>query len=165
MSRPVPWLSPLVLLVAAACTGAPQTPEDKRVAECEATREANESLADSGEVEATFKMGQLYDVGCGVPHRPAYAYLNYLYAAERGHAEAAFRVGGFYLGKGSVRRSWERALFWFAVAERNPALSPQDRRYIQTTRASYLNQTLGRGGGDRLKHAEEKAAAWVPRTD
>lgn len=170
MVKVEPWLAALVLLATAGCATIPEptpapTPADRREAECRVIRATNEPLADQGDLEALYQMARLYETGCAVPYRLSYAYLNYKYAAERGHSRSALQLGNFYLGKGSIRRTWDKALFWFAVAEREPGLTSSDRAQIGYSRRIFLNYTLDGNGSERMKRAEEKAAAWTPRTD
>lgn len=63
--------------------------EADRVAHCVVLRDRYEGPAERGDIEASFQMAELYDVGCAMSYRPSYAHLGYKYAAERDPRRAA----------------------------------------------------------------------------
>ena len=87
----------------------------KRGDEAEAVREIM-SLADAGDVEAQFHLGELYQNGRGVPQDDQHAHDWYMRAAEEGHARAQFQLGFLYYNGLGVRKSLPEALMWYRLS-------------------------------------------------
>lgn len=79
-------------------------------------RAALRPMALSGDPEAQFMLGQLYDLGRGVERDPVAAFQWYLSAARIGHAESQFNVAVMLdAGRGAPRDRREAAI-WYARA-------------------------------------------------
>lgn len=87
----------------------------KRGDEAEAVREIV-SLAESGDVEAQFHLGELYQNGRGVPQDDQKAHDWYMKAAEEGHAKAQFQLGFLYYNGLGVKKSLSEALMWYRLS-------------------------------------------------
>ena len=73
-------------------------------------------LAEKGQADAAYELGQLFETGRGVAADPAAAARLYRRAADQGHAAAQFRLGRlFETGQGGVRDP-ETAARWYALA-------------------------------------------------
>jgi TPR repeat protein len=127
--------------------------------------------------------------GYGVPRNPEQAAYWYRQAADRGHAEAQFNLGGLYAGGMGVKRDEEQAARWVsasAIQGYAPALENFGERYAAGTgvdkddKRAYFWLTLaflhGDKTGEKLRGAEaaklspadvvdrERAAQnWKPR--
>ena len=73
-------------------------------------------LADQGDANAQFGLGQLYGNGFGVPMDDALAIKWYTLAMEQGHAEAAYRLGVMYQNGWGVEQSDAEMLRHFQLA-------------------------------------------------
>ena len=75
-------------------------------------------LAEQGDADAQFNLGQMYDDGQGVPQDAPRAALWYLRAAEQGHARAQHSLSVLYrLGRG-VPKDDAEAVRWLHKMER-----------------------------------------------
>ncbi|MCX6975385.1 MAG: tetratricopeptide repeat protein [Verrucomicrobia bacterium] len=79
--------------------------------------------AEAGDVGAQYEMGQIYDQGLKVQMNEELAFKWYLKAAQQGHMEAQFTVGGFFFyGRGGQVRDQSLAVEWYkAAAQRDHA--------------------------------------------
>lgn len=83
--------------------------------------------AETGDIEAQFKLGTAYDFGEGVRKNGKEAEKWYLLAAESGHAEAQNSLGSGY----QAERKYKKALFWYEkAAESNHALAINNLGYL-----------------------------------
>ncbi len=75
-------------------------------------------LAEVGDAEAQYRLGELYRLGQGVPEDPAAAGKWHLAAAEQGHARAMYYLAlMYYRGRGADwERDYVRAYVWFKLA-------------------------------------------------
>ncbi len=74
-------------------------------------------LAEAGNAEAEFSLGDMYDKGQGVPQDFALAAKWYRKAADQGNAEAQRMLGIVYdLGRPDVRQDLAQAAFWYRKA-------------------------------------------------
>lgn len=97
----------------------------ERLSECGRPEEAAEwihKLAESGDAEAQFAMGQCYALGNGVEQSMFEAIEWYCKSAEQGKANAQEALGTcYYYGKG-IEKDAEKAFQWFEkAAERGHA--------------------------------------------
>jgi clan AA aspartic protease (TIGR02281 family) len=69
-------------------------------------------LADKGNAEAAFFMGDMYDHGLGVPQSSAQAATWFRKAADQGHALSASLLGGYYLFGVGVPQNYVEAMRW-----------------------------------------------------
>ena len=84
-------------------------------------------LAQSGNPNAQFSIGAMYDNGQGVPKDDQQAMFWFLKAADQGDAKAQFNLGNIYAKGEDVPKDDQKAVFWyrkaadqgFASAERN----------------------------------------------
>jgi TPR repeat protein len=72
--------------------------------------------ADEGDVEAEFKLGDLYESGYGVPKNPATAIAWYTKAANQGMSLAQDRLGHIYDDGIGVPRNSTEAINWYRKA-------------------------------------------------
>jgi hypothetical protein len=70
-------------------------------------------LANSGNTEAQYDVGEMYERGRGVNRNMKQAFHWYLKAAEQGNTKGAFRTGLCYLKGEGVAKNLEKALKWF----------------------------------------------------
>lgn len=89
--------------------------------------------ADTGDVDAQFRVGSAYDTGNGAPRSGENAMKYYLMAAEKGHAEAQNSVGSAL----QAEEKYSEALLWFERA------AAQDHA-LATNNLAFLYD-LGRG--------------------
>ena len=73
-------------------------------------------LAQKGESNAQFRLGEMYFKGEGVPQDYAVAIEWYRKAAEQGHAESQFRLAGMYSRGEGVIENDKEALKWYRTA-------------------------------------------------
>ena len=75
-------------------------------------------LADNGNADAQYYMGELHRLGQGVPEDPATAGRWHLEAAEQGHPRAMYYVAlMYYRGRGNDwDKDYVRAYVWFTLA-------------------------------------------------
>jgi len=73
-------------------------------------------LAEQGDADAQFDLGQLYANGQGVPQDYVQARQWYEKAAAQGQTLAQLNLGDFYGNGTGVTQDYQQALFWFRVA-------------------------------------------------
>lgn len=75
------------------------------------------TFAESGDLNAMFEVGQMYQFGMGVPESLADAVHWYDTAARNGHPGGAYQMGyAHYWGKGGLEKNYDKALEWFLIA-------------------------------------------------
>ena len=75
------------------------------------------SRANQGDVEAQYRLAQMYSSGEGVPRSLVDAGRWYLQAAKRGHEMSAYKLAFFYLrGHMSSHREYVEAHKWFSLS-------------------------------------------------
>jgi uncharacterized protein len=79
-------------------------------------KEVWRGLANKGDVEAQFSLGNLYATGQGVPKDYTNAVLWYRFAAEQGHVQAQLYLGYYYSKGRGVAMSGKEALKWYTSA-------------------------------------------------
>ena len=75
-------------------------------------------LADEGDMQAQFLLGQMHESGQGVPIDYAKAADDYRKAAELDYAPAEDRLGQLYRRGWGVRRDYGQAVHWFEASAR-----------------------------------------------
>ena len=81
-------------------------------------------LAEQGDAEAQYKFGTLYHNGYGVSKNNIEAIKWYRKAAEQGHEQAQYFLGGMYLrgmylrGEG-IPTNYLKAYMWYSIAKAN----------------------------------------------
>ena len=73
-------------------------------------------LAESGDVEAQFNLGLIYDQGQGVPQNYSEAVKWYRKAADQGHADAQYFLGTMYVQGQGVPLNYAEATKWLKKA-------------------------------------------------
>jgi TPR repeat protein len=73
-------------------------------------------LAEQGDADDQFKLGVLYDNGCGVPQDYGQARQWYKKAAAQEHAEAQFYLGRLYFNGQGVPQDFDQARHWWEKA-------------------------------------------------
>ena len=73
-------------------------------------------LAEAGDTNAQYNLGQMYRRGQGVPQDNAEAVNWYTLAAEQGHANAQFNVGYSYSHGYGVAQDYKEAVRWYTLA-------------------------------------------------
>src|SRR4051794_26144099 len=146
--------------------------------------------ADSGDAEAQFALGLMYDLGIDVPRNYAESGKWYLKAANQGLAEAQFKLGVRYFEFGKqARENYTTAFTWFyraanqgiAEAQFNIGLMYQLGRGVPTNKVEaykwynvaaaqgftkaaaareVLNSELSRA---EVVEAEARASAFTPK--
>jgi TPR repeat protein len=71
-------------------------------------------LAEEGDAEAQYKLGEMYKAGQGVKKDYKEAVKRYLLSADQGHTKARIRLGEAYLfGELGVTKDHRKAKYWF----------------------------------------------------
>ncbi len=78
---------------------------------------ATRKLAERGQPDAMYRLGQMYELGLGVSADTRKAYAWYQKAANDGQADAAYQLGyAYYWGKAGKPKDYQQALDWFSLA-------------------------------------------------
>jgi len=132
--------------------------------------------ADSGDAEAQFALGLMYDLGIDVPKNYAESGKWYLKAANQGLAEAQFKLGVRYFEYGkTAKENYTTAFTWFykaanqgiAEAQFNVALMYQLGRGVPTNKVEgykWYNIAAAQGFA-KAAGARELLAGELPRAD
>jgi hypothetical protein len=115
----------MLLLTSTGAWGAGKEPLAV-VKECLALQEAKQydkalavctAAAKTGDLEAKYRLGLLYEKGNGVERNLDAAFKLYLSAAQKGHAASQRRVAAaYYWGVGGVAKDEAKAFEWFKRA-------------------------------------------------
>jgi TPR repeat protein len=105
--------------------------------------------------------------GFGMPQDPEQAAYWYRQAADKGHAEAQFNLGGLYASGKGVKRDEEQAARWVSVSASQgyaPAMANLGKRYVvgsgvaQDDKRAYFWLTLAflheDKSGEKMRSAE-----------
>lgn len=114
-----------------------------------AALEIYQELADDGDAQAQYRMGQLYDGGKGVEQDYTKAAEWFLKAAEQGHAWAEYSIGDMYQNGDGVPKNDVEALKWFLKS------AAQGNAWAQNS-VGFMYDT-GRGG---IKQSYSEAVKW-----
>ncbi|MBS4164010.1 hypothetical protein PRO82_001320 [Candidatus Protochlamydia amoebophila] len=74
------------------------------------------NLADQGDTKAQYKLGLMYDEGCGVTQSKQEAFKYFKFAADQGDATAQYKLGDMYDEGSGVTRSEKEAFKYFELA-------------------------------------------------
>ena len=85
-------------------------------------------LAEQGDADAQFRLGQMYYLGWGVSQDYEEARKWYRKAADQGHAEAQLLLGVMYDNGWGVLNDNVTAHMWFSVASANGSYAGADNR-------------------------------------
>ena len=91
-------------------------------------------LAEQGNAEAQFVLGNLYDYGEGVNQDYREAVRLYRLAADQGHADAQHNLGLMYANGWGVLQDNKKAHMWFNIARSNGSYWADDNIKILTQR-------------------------------
>jgi len=117
------------IFISGSCISASETNTDSEVSLKDLTSEEITLRAYDDELESQFELGFRYEKGLGVPRSPKNSAYWYRTAAKRGHREAQYRLGVYYLKAGIFFRkdgeteksklAFKYAVDWFrTVADR-----------------------------------------------
>ncbi len=84
-------------------------------------------LAESGDPEAQYRLGMMYDNGKGVAEDDARAVQWYRKAAQNGHSNAQYVLGLMYSEGSGVPEDDANAVYWFRKAAQNEHIDAQYR--------------------------------------
>ena len=73
-------------------------------------------LAQSGDAEAQYDVGEMYEKGNGVAKDPRAAFNWFRQSAEQGHTKAAYKLGYAYLEGNGINEDFEKARHWLTIA-------------------------------------------------
>lgn len=98
--------------------------------------QATVAKAQTGDRDAMYQVGQMYEMGHGIKRDMIEAMAWYQQAAAKEHGEAAYRLGyGYYWGKG-VPKSHKVAHDWFLLA----AEKGEEKAYSYLSKMYLLGQ-------------------------
>jgi TPR repeat protein len=80
---------------------------------------------DLGHIDATYRLGRLYELGLGVNQDYAYAFELYNVAKEGGLSEATFRLGNMYQSGFGVKVDYQQVFDYFTEASEQGNLDAQ----------------------------------------
>ena len=78
--------------------------------------EETKLLAEQGDANAQYNLGNMYIYGNGVPENNTEAVKWYRLAAEQGQANAQYNLGNIYLNGNFVPENYVEALKWYRLA-------------------------------------------------
>jgi hypothetical protein len=111
-------------------------------------------VAEQGDAEAQFSLGDLHYNGQGVPKDYAQAAFWFLKAAEQGNAGAQFLLGFQYMWGLGVPKDYPEAYFWYDLAAVGEGrLRAREAAKHRDEAASHLTPA-------DLSRAEERARKW-----
>lgn len=82
-------------------------------------------LAEEGDPEAQFNLGNMYALGYGVPMDSAESVKWWQLAAEQDHADAQFNLGNAYMTGYPVEKDYSAAARWFRLAAEKSVVGAQ----------------------------------------
>lgn len=113
---------------------------------------ATKRLAEKGQANAMYQLGQMYELGMGVANNRGKAYEWYLKAAKQGQPSAAYQVGyAYYWGKAGRPKDRDLAFQWFSKAA-------DSGNHLAMT---YLSKMYAIGQG--TKRDKEQSVVWADR--
>ncbi|MGO9318396.1 MAG: tetratricopeptide repeat protein [Terracidiphilus sp.] len=132
-SRSCRWLifSALIITASGACK-APPASDQKSITTLE-------RQATSGDAEAQYNLGILYNKGEGMPQDYTQAAVWYRKAAEQGLAPAQIALGASYEQGQGVPQDYAEAYFWYDLAASGKTSSAkEDAKFLRDGIASHL---------------------------
>lgn len=122
----------LLLLLAAGCA-TPDTPVTKSALPVSSAAEKTypeldslRAMAEQGDPQAQFVMGNRYERGQGAPQSYAEAFNWYRKSAEQGHAAAQFYLGAMYASGRGTAHDVDAAVMWY---QKSAAQNYRDAMY------------------------------------
>lgn len=122
-----------------------------------------EDLANKGHAESAFKIADMYDFGIGTEKSYVRSAKWYLYAAERGHAEAQCAIAERYNSNGlGIKRDAEEAYKWYCLCVKNTrGISHRLKENAKRSmRALHSVEVLSSG---QISAIEETCNLWEPK--
>ena len=110
------------------------------------------AMAQSGDANAQFKLGAMYDQGDGVGENDTEAIKWYRLAAEQGNAKAQSNLGFMYQSGDGVPRNFVYAYKWYSLSAAQGDF----------TAAYNLDKITGLMTFSEIAEAHSLAAAWTP---
>jgi TPR repeat protein len=117
-----------------------------------------EKLAESGNVEAQFNLGLMFDQGQGVPQNYTEAAKWYRKAAEQGHADAQYFLGTMYIQGQGVPQNYTEATTWLKKAAEQGLTDAQfilggmyyhGQGVLKSLKAAYVWWSIASESGDK----------------
>ena len=116
-------------------------------------------LAERGDVNAQYKLGQMYAYGFGVPQDYAEAVKWFRRAAEQGDANAQLNLGAMYGEGEGVRRDYVQSHMWSNIAASQ--LEPGLFRELAVRNRNLVEKRMTPG---QVAEAQQLARNWKPKT-
>ena len=110
-------------------------------------------LAEQGDANAQFILGNMYSNGEGVAENDAEAAKWYRRAADQGDAMAQYNLGSMYRRGEGVPESKVDAYFWFNLAAAQGEASAKTNKGI-------VEKQMTR---EQIAEAQRRSAAWKPK--
>ena len=113
-----------------------------------------QKAARSGDVEAAYDLGKMYEFGlAGAPQDDVRSLQWYRQAADKGHRAAQFQMSvAYYLGNG-VAKDRAEAAKWWTLAMRDGG------RYAEIIRPT-VESAQAKLTADEMSEGQRRAAAW-----
>ena len=121
-------------------------------------RDAFKPLAEQGDAEAQFYLGEMYSNGRGVPRDDEEAVNWYMLAAEQGNARAQNSLGWMYSSGDGVPEDDEEAVKWFTLAAEQGYARAQFR--LGDIYASFATFSVWEGVIEGGPEDDEEAVKW-----
>jgi len=131
-------------------------------------------LAESGDVEAQFNLGLMYDQGQGVPQNYSEAVKWYRKAADQGHADAQYFIGTMYVQGQGVPLNYTEATKWLKKAAEQGLTDAQfilggmyyhGQGVLKNFQAAYVWWSITSESGDKTskKNLEKLSSEMTPQ--
>ena len=117
-----------------------------------------EKLAESGDIEAQFNLGFMFDQGQGVPQNYAEAVKWYRKAADHGHVDAQYFLGTMYVQGQGVPQNYAEATTWLKKAAEQGLTDAQfilggmyyhGQGVLKSLQAAYVWWSIASESGDK----------------
>ncbi len=115
-------------------------------------------LAEQGNAEAQFNLGNMYRKGLGVPQDYAEAVKWYRKAAEQGYAEAQFNLGSMYYHGYGVPQDYAQAHMWYKLA--TSKIPPGEERDLAVKNLDIIAKKMTPA---QISEAQKLARGWRPK--
>ena len=114
-------------------------------------------LAEKGDAEAQYRIGQLYEGAPGIIHSGTNALEWYRQSADQGHANAQFSLGRLYVIGRDVSQDYVQAYKWFILAESRFSDSNANARARATKARKVISPMMTSA---QISKAQDLAANW-----
>ena len=140
----------LLILLAACCSSTAVVAQDVSLTTDQVA--AINQLAEQGDANAQFILGNMYLKGEGVAKKDAEAVKWYRLAADQGNADAQHNLGLKYAKGEGVPKNDVEAYFWWNLAAAQGHADAKTNRDI-------VEKTMTR---EQIAEAQQRSAAWEP---